>query len=387
MNISYTNIFVNSVEKMITLKIFLCFCLIYQFSDGFKSTAAGKLKPTILNIDEALREKQHNNQYTVDRVLANNEVRPHSSFNPVDGNIRNFQNQAFSNSIYAVGFQFSIGGRTFFYAHNQEDLNKWVIQELLPNGKMGEWTDNGEWPGEYSFSVAFPFLIGGRQFFYVQSLTKDPYWFIRELLPGGKMGAETDSGKFGDPYEIGTPFTVGDRQFFYGKSVRGYFFIQELLPGGKMGSETANGDIKSGFEGTFAFAIDGRTFFYACNFNGGYWTIRELLAGGTFGAETASGHWGIDYDVVFPYSISGRAFLYAHSTNDDTPWFIQELLPGGQLGAATDSGTWRNPYFISFPFVINDRLFFYGGQMANLHRWFIQELLPNGKMGAETDSG
>lgn len=50
---------------------------------------------------------------------------------------------------------------------------------------MGVETANGSWSNAYL--VQLPFSIGGRQFFYGQNQATR-YWFIQELLPGGKMG-------------------------------------------------------------------------------------------------------------------------------------------------------------------------------------------------------
>lgn len=83
----------------------------------------------------------------------------------------------------------------------------WFIQELLPNGKMGAETDFGSWRSYYE--AQFPFSIIGRQFFYGQNIVDGQNnWFIQELLPNGKMGAETDSGHWENGYRVQFPFKI-----------------------------------------------------------------------------------------------------------------------------------------------------------------------------------
>lgn len=351
---------------MIVLKIFLSFCLLYQFCDGSKITADGKLRPAAFKIVGALHEKLPNKE-----VPVTNEFESDSS------------NQAFSNRNFmnTVGFTYSVGGRQFFYAFNQRDAPNWIIQELLPNGKMGQLTDNGVWG--FTYRAAFPFSIDGKQFLYAQSLNNKS-WAIQELLPDGKMGAETDSGIWKIGYDIAMPFSIRGKQYFIGiDPYSGDRFIKELLPGGKMGNDTDK-IFKNEIEAAFTYDIDDQTFIYAQSDR--YWTIHELLPGGKLGLQKTYNRWGNVYEVLFSFSIDGRHFMYGHSIYRRT-WFIQELKPGGFMGSEeTDSGEWKNAYPISFPFVIDDRVFFYGGQVYG-GPWIIQELLPNGKMGTERDSG
>ncbi|KOB72404.1 Uncharacterized protein OBRU01_07456 [Operophtera brumata] len=183
---------------------------------------------------------------------------------------------------------------------------------------MGRETDNGHW--ESKPTIIFPFDIGGKHYVYSLSDTK---WFIKELLPNGKMGSETDHGTWKYHYTIGFPFSINGRQYFYCVSEK-YWFIQELVPGGKMGKETDNGYWKTNHILNVPFIIDGKNYFYGLTDNDTrYWFIQELLPAGKMGPEKMYGTWEHYYEVVFAFNINGRQFLYRLS---EYSWFIQEII-------------------------------------------------------------
>lgn len=341
----------HSIENMFTLKIFLNLCIIYHFCDGYN---------TVFD----------------------------SRFSPNESEILNTDPFEYSNFVYVIAFPFSIDGRTFFYQNdlvpNDVDRRKWLIQELLSDGKIGVRTAEGNWTKPYD--VLFPFAIDRKQYLYGQNLN-DHSWILQELLPGGMMGKQTAHGSWQNLYQSVFPYFINNRHFFYGKNVLGgRWFLQELLSDGKMGTETAHGDSsvhEIGYEATFPFSIEGRTFFYRQRLSFHDWTIQELLPNGKMGRETAHGSWIKAYDVAFPFCIDGKQFFYGHSLYDRN-WFIQELLPDGKMGKETTKGIWDVPYEFSFPFSFNNTQFYYR-QNVNSRHWYIQKLLPDGQMGDETD--
>lgn len=346
-----------SIDIMIVLKIFVSFCIILHFCDG----------------------------YSVGQVFEREFVR-NNSINSVHTDI-----VTYSNFVFAIAFPFSFEDRQFFYQNvlvpNDLNRRKWSIKELLADGNVGAETDSGSWTEAYD--VSFPFEIDGKQFIYAQNLN-DRSWIIQELLLGGKMGTQTAKGSWLNVYESVFPFSIDGRHFFYGKNVHsGHWFIQELLAGGKMGAETDHGDTsvhEGTYEATFAFAIDGRHYFYRQNLKNDHeWFIQELLADGKMGKETDHGHWIKSYDVVFPFTIDGKHFFYGQSLYNHN-WFIQELLAGGKMGKETEIGAYDTKYEFAVPFSFNDTQYFYG-QNINSRHWFVQKLLPDGKMGEETANG
>ncbi len=275
------------------------------------------------------------------------------------------------NNPYATQFQFTVGGKQYFYGQNEKNCY-WFIQELLPDGKMGAETDNGTW--KYFYEAQFSFEVGGRTFFYGQN-TGGKNWFIQELLPDGKMGAQTDNGTWKFAYAIQFPFTVGSRVFFYGQNLNEKnWFIQELLPDGKMGAETDNGTWEYAYAVQFSFTVGGRVFFYGQNLNEKNWFIQELLPDGKMGIETDHGNWNNAYGAQFPYNINGNQYFYGQNL-DSEYWFIQQLNSDGTMGHELQSGFWKYPYAVQFPFAIGGKQYFYGQKIPSGYNWFIQELI------------
>jgi V8-like Glu-specific endopeptidase len=264
------------------------------------------------------------------------------------------------NNYYPATFLFHVNNKTYLYQHrlSQEKIpfvksHEWNIRKVHPDGKIGKKTMGGYW-GHY-YPVDFPLQIGTRVFYYSHMkgraggihVGQSGYWALQELLPQGKMGQETDNGHRGNYYPVSFPFEVGGKTFHYGHREDGYWYIQELLPQGKMGQETDNGHRGNYYPVSFPFEIGGKTFHYGHR-KDGYWYIQELLPQGKMGQETGNGYWRHYYPVSFPFEIGGKTFHYGH--RKDGYWYIQELLPQGKMGDLITEGHWESYYPISIPF-------------------------------------
>lgn len=242
------------------------------------------------------------------------------------------------NSMYEVQFPYKINGRQFFYGQSVHDKS-WFTEELLSGGQMGREMDHGNWPRFYD--VQFPFSIDGRQFHYGQDLF-GKIWFIRELLPDGKMGRLTDGDKsYSNFYSIQFPYSVGGNQYFYGQTRAGWsshaWFIRRLLPDGKLGTEWDAGYWGRYYGVQFPYKVDGKQYFYGQNYPSNIWFTQELLAVGHMGNEIDSGTWKSFYEINFPFKIGLKQYFFRrHNSN----WIIQELLPDGKMGKVTDRGNW-----------------------------------------------
>ena len=242
---------------------------------------------------------------------------------------------------------------------------------------MGSETDTGYWNNPYK--VQFPFVINGKQYFYGQN-TYSYYWFIQELLPGGKMGCETDNGHWNNPYEVQFPFKVNGQQYFYGHNTSSnYWFIQELPPEGKMGGETDNGHWNNAYKVQFPFVINSQQYFYGQNLSSNYWFIQKLLLGGRMGEETDNGYWNNPYGAqfIFPKSIYGHLYFYGQNLSTNY-WFVQELVLNTcgncTMGDEVANGRWQYPYKVQLPFTLGDVAYWYGSNTSG-NNWFIQELV------------
>ena len=275
-----------------------------------------------------------------------------------------------------------------------KNKNNWFIRYLKAgvdkNGEttvtMDGVTDGGTWSAFYA--IQFPFTIEGRVYFYGQHMefTKGHgyRWFIQELLPYGKMGPkETASGYWNNLYEVQYPISVGDKQYFFGQHQTNnnkpkYWFIQELLPGGKMGEQTDSGYWRNFYKSQFSFTVENRAFIYGQSLeaakDGFHWFIQEVLPGGKMSPkETSHGVWSNPFEVQFPYNINGKQYFYGQNLKRNY-WFIQSINDNGTMGKELRHGFWTLPYSIQLPFQIEKAQFFYGSNLGYRLYWFIQRL-------------
>jgi hypothetical protein len=171
---------------------------------------------------------------------------------------------------------------------------------------MGSETDNGHWAVPYA--AQFPFKIGDTQYIYGQDVgnpftplierveedivddiatvlgvtwTGNPKatrrWFIQKVLPGGKVGDETDSGTWIGTYQVQFPYTIHGKQYFYAQDLRvKKWFIQGIDNNGKMGSEMENGTWDLSRPVEVPFALGGKQYFYGQDLSSRKWVIQQL---------------------------------------------------------------------------------------------------------------
>ncbi|KAK4184260.1 hypothetical protein QBC35DRAFT_540674 [Podospora australis] len=270
---------------------------------------------------------------------------------------------------------FTVGGRVFYYTQYLKG-RRWQIQELLPGGRFGDYTDHGSW-GHY-YQAVFSFTSGDRVFLYAQCQWDNKAYFVRELLPGGIMGLLTERGTLPTTYSVVFPYTIGDRTFYYGQNINEpLWLIRELLPGGKLGRVTDTGQWKYWYQTQFPFNIEGRQFFFGQNLGREKnWFIHELLPEGRMGSETDKGHWHGKYDIGFAYKFpkTGKVYMYGHDYRTNF-WFIQRLQPGGEMGDELQTGYWGNWARSEFAFEVGGRMFIYHKSAKYKDKTWIKELI------------
>jgi len=104
------------------------------------------------------------------------------------------------------------------------------------------------------------FDVGGRWYLFGHrkpTLGTDGPWFIQHVTKEGKMGAETDSGKWNHYYQTVTSYKAEDgKTYLFGENTDKHWFIQEVKSGGEMGSETDNGDWNEYYSYVYPFNFD-----------------------------------------------------------------------------------------------------------------------------------
>lgn len=216
------------------------------------------------------------------------------------------------------------------------------------------------------------------------------HYSIHQLLPDGKIGAQTDSGSWNNYYAILFPFNIQGRVFLFGHNIETcYWFIQEVENGGKLGRETSNGHWNNAYDVLFSFTTKQGVFIYGHNTRTRYWFIQRIADdAANLGRETCNGHWATQYAVQFPFKISEDQYFYGQDTHhkSNRKWFIQHINPDGTLGKETGNGTWAGTYPLQVPFVISGKPYFFGYN-ESVKNWFIQDFKDNGEMGREVANG
>ncbi|KAK2765264.1 hypothetical protein CKAH01_15703 [Colletotrichum kahawae] len=246
---------------------------------------------------------------------------------------------------------------------------------------MGAQTDSGHWNNAYH--VLYPLSIGNQQYFFGHNLETN-YWFIQELLPGGKMGSETDQGHWATRYAAQFPFTIGGTQYIYGQDVGNPYV------GGSSSTDEGSsqggilGDIGTGAKvvgdvlgkslipwSSWLIAADLSKLAYAPQ-PIRRWFIQKVLPGGKLGDETDSGHWIGTYQMQFPYVIDGKQYFYGQDLGTKK-WIIQRLNDGGKMGSELQNGYWDDVRQVQVSFAVGGKQYFYGQDLSS-RDWFIQHL-------------
>lgn len=282
-----------------------------------------------------------------------------------------------TDQYYTVSFTYNIDGIQYLYEQRKD--KKWSIRELLSNGKMNVF-EIARGSLDFFYDIQFPYSIGGKQYFFGHTTSNDSAWFIRELLPDGRMSEKTHSGNW--PEFNRNIFAVSIEKKLYLRASNNHSWnMWRLLRGGYIGPKVGEG-ISYGFEVDFPFSIDSVHYIYYQRVSNSYWFIQELLVGGRMGRVTDEHVWNNLYQVQFPFSIGSKQYFYAHTASG--PWIIRELLSGGKMGELIDYGNWGGSFLIQFPFAFNGTQYLYAQSTVN-GTSFVRLIRYDAKMGEEMD--
>jgi hypothetical protein len=245
----------------------------------------------------------------------------------------------------------------------------WFIQEILPTGDLGQETDSDYWEINYRNLSAFT-IPGGKTFIYGQTpiscdegTCHGTYWSIHEINPGGKLGAETDSGTWdeGTGYQTYTSalvinpntaspvlFCLGHTEFVgYGGGSR--WFLRPINKNGTLAKEASDQNTWLYYYDSLAsFKVGDTTYLFGQSSDNKHWFIQEVSS--TMGKQTDDNTWHYFYDTVAPYSINNRTFLFLQTTSNDNYWNIMEVVTGGIMGSQIGSdGHWGHFFDFVFP--------------------------------------
>ncbi|KAF4465916.1 hatching enzyme [Fusarium albosuccineum] len=278
--------------------------------------------------------------------------------------------KGFQDEPYAVSFPFSVGGRHFLYGHNPVTTN-WFIRELLPGGIMGCQTQNGTLLS--GFSIHWPFTIAGHVYFYAQNPDTNK-WFIKEIVEGGKMSRTTQHGWWSNGHEARFPYSIDGYPHFYAqKPDTGHWFIRDLMAGGQIGRRATASGQKEPCEVLFPYVIANDVFFYGQHQKTKSWFTTGFDHRHLNIDKIDDGVWDNSYKVQFPYRIGLNQYFYGQDQKTNL-WFIQNLKRDGTMGDELQRGFWDQPYGVQLHFSIAGRHYLYGQKITSGYDWFIREL-------------
>jgi hypothetical protein len=78
------------------------------------------------------------------------------------------------------------------------------------------------------------------------------------------MGPETAHGHLKQPFHVATFFEVNSKLYYYTQNLdTKFWYIQELLPGGRMGKKTTNGTWRNSYDVLFVSKISDKSYIFA----------------------------------------------------------------------------------------------------------------------------
>jgi hypothetical protein len=214
---------------------------------------------------------------------------------------------------------------------------------------------------------------------------------IQQMLPGGVIGAETQSQDWNSNYETFFGFNIGERGFIFGQdSYSGHhWFIQEVNADGTLAANlSSQGNWNNYYSNATPLYVGDQTYLFFQDDNK-YWFITHVSEDGSM-HDVADGTWGSIWDILTSVVSGGNTYLVGECSNSSpTEWFIQRINSDGTMGAETDRGTWNNYYAIQKGLTIGNQGYLFGTQSNGLGPWqyFFQEITADGKMGAEVGHG
>ncbi|KLO87721.1 Uncharacterized protein LW93_10057 [Fusarium fujikuroi] len=231
---------------------------------------------------------------------------------------------------------------------------------------MGSQTDSGHWNNAYH--VMYAFSVGNKNYLFAHNIAT-LYWFVQELLPGGKMGSETDQGHWATRYAAQFPFNVGDTQYIYGQDVGNPWARHHKIP--------SQGELAAGL----ALNVMMAPLMFPLILGAGpptvheptrRWFIQKVLPGGKMGDEIDSGKWIGIYTTQFPFAINGKQYFYGQDLGVGK-WIIQGLDANGKIGNELQNGKWNDAREVQVPFVVGGKQYFYGRDLSS-RAWYIQQI-------------
>lgn len=238
------------------------------------------------------------------------------------------------------------GGRTFVVGMGQGERPfgdcryGWFIQELFPNGLVGEVTQTGGIDRFYSTLCSY--VANERTYVFCHG-AEGNHWFIREVRENGTFGPETHNGSFGDYYPVVCAVKAGPDDYVFGTCGSGFWFLRQLRADGTLGREAHTGTSSRDDRLTTVCSavMGGRTFLMGQAANREFF-VWEITSDGRRSTTPVyhSGKWR-PYATFSAFEAPCGAYLIGQG---EDKWFVAPIAADGSIGGETDFGKWADVY-------------------------------------------
>ncbi|MBD2785899.1 hypothetical protein ID858_13660 [Xenorhabdus sp. DI] len=250
-------------------------------------------------------------------------------------------------NFYDLIFPFILGEDQYIFGLAKSFINTskntpksyWIIAKLDEKGDK-TIVDSGYW--DRAYDVGFAYAAGGNQFIYLHSKDKDKNerypCIIRKILPNGKMGNITDERDLNGFYEATFVFSMAGQAYFYGQTRVNFDFVTyELNEYGNLGKLTKAGNWADYYDSQFPYSIEGVYYYAGQRFDDNLWFVSDIYKGGLpQRAIIHSATWDNSYQYQIPFSVDDHQY-YFRQDQSKNHWYITELLSGPNMGRNTDS--------------------------------------------------
>ncbi|HEV7372716.1 hypothetical protein [Arenibaculum sp.] len=238
------------------------------------------------------------------------------------------------------------GGRTFVVGMGRGERPfgscryGWFIQELLPDGSVGEVTQTGGIDRLYSTLCSY--VANGRTYVFCHAADGN-HWFIRELRENGTFGPQTHSGSFGSHYPVACAVKAGPGDYVFGTCGSGFWFLRHLHADGTLGREAHTGTSSRDdrLATVCSAVVGGRTFLMGQAANREFF-VWEITSDGRRSARPVyhGGKWR-PYAAFSAFETPCGAYLIGQG---EEKWFVAPIAADGSIGGETDFGDWAGVY-------------------------------------------
>ncbi|MDC9593270.1 Ig-like domain-containing protein [Xenorhabdus sp. IM139775] len=252
-------------------------------------------------------------------------------------------------NFYDLIFPFILGEEQYIFGLAKDFINTskntpksyWIIVKLDEKGEKTV-VDSGYWDSAYD--VGFAYAIGSSQFIYLHSKDKDKDknerypCIIRKILPNGKMGDITDEFTLDSFYEATFFFSMEEQTYLYvHTSIDRSAYTYKLNGDGRMGELVSSNTWSHFYCPQFTYSIGKKYYFTGQSLYNNLWFISYIYSGGLpEAADEQINSWDTGYQYQVPFSIDGHQY-FIRQDQSKNHWYITELLNNAKMGNDTDS--------------------------------------------------